>query len=98
MEKDFIKNMLYMAVGYASIEKEKIEQFTKDLTEKGKLTEEEGKKMINELIQRSKEVKEDIEGKIENVSKEIYDTLHLATKEEIEALKKRISDLEAKFK
>jgi len=98
MEKDFIKNMLYMAVGYASIEKEKIEQFTKDLTEKGKLTEEEGKKMINELIQRSKEVKEDIEGKIENVSKEIYDTLHLATKEEIEALKQRISDLEAKFK
>jgi polyhydroxyalkanoate synthesis regulator phasin len=54
--------------------------------------------MINELIQRSKEVKEDIEGKIENVSKEIYDTLHLATKEEIEALKKRISELEAKFK
>jgi polyhydroxyalkanoate synthesis regulator phasin len=98
MEKDFIKNMLYMAVGYASIEKEKIEQFTKDLTEKGKLTEEEGKKMINELIQRSKEVKEDIEGKIENVSKEIYDTLHLATKEEIEVLKKRISELEAKFK
>jgi len=98
MEKDFIKNMLYMAVGYASIEKEKIEQFTKDLTEKGKFTEEEGKKMINELIQRSKEVKEDIEGKIENVSKEIYDTLHLATKEEIEALKQRISDLEAKFK
>lgn len=87
-----------MAVGYASIEKEKIEQFTKDLTEKGKLTEEEGKKMINELIQRSKEVKEDIEGKIENVSKEIYDTLHLATKEEIEVLKKRISELEAKFK
>ncbi len=98
MEKDFIKNMLYMAVGYASIEKEKIEQFTKDLTEKGKLTEEEGKKMINELIQRSKEVKEDIEGKIENVSKEIYETLHLATKEEIEVLKQRISDLEAKFK
>ncbi|MBX7095025.1 MAG: hypothetical protein K1X56_09900 [Flavobacteriales bacterium] len=98
MEKDFIKNMLYMAVGYASMNKEKIEEFTKELTEKGKMTEEEGKKMINELIDRSKQVKDEIESKIENVSKEIYDTLHLATKEELDALKKRISDLESKLK
>lgn len=98
MEKDFIKNMLYMAVGYASMNKERIEEFAKELTAKGKMTEEEGKKMIQELIDRSKEVKHDIEKKIENVSKEIYDALHLATKEEMESIKKRLSNLEAKTK
>lgn len=98
MEKDFIKNMLYMAVGYASMNKEKIEEFTQSLTEKGKLTEEEGKKMINELIERSKEIKNEIETKISDLSHDIYHKLHLATREEIDLLKKKIEELEARIK
>lgn len=87
-----------MAVGYASMNKEKIEEFTKSLTEKGKMTEEEGKKLVDELIERSKHIKEEIEEKISNVSSQVYEKLHLATKDEMDELKKRIADLEAKVK
>ncbi|MFN3342994.1 MAG: phasin family protein [Flavobacteriales bacterium] len=98
MEKDIIKNLMYMAVGYASMNRERIEEFAKELTDKGKMTEEEGKKMIQELIDRSKQVKEDIENKIENVSKEIYNSLHIATKDEMEEIRKRLSAIEEKLK
>ena len=98
MEKDFIKNVMYMAVGYASMNKEKIEEFTKSLTEKGKMTEEEGRKMVNDLVERSKELKHDIENKISEVSKEVYDKLHLATKDELDKLKKKIEELETRIK
>jgi polyhydroxyalkanoate synthesis regulator phasin len=95
MEKDFIKSLLYMAVGYASMNKEKVEEFTKNISEKGKMTEEEGKKVIEDVIQRAKEIKEDIMVKIEDVSQQLYETLNLATKKEIEELKARIDALES---
>ena len=69
MEKDFIKSLLYMAVGYASTNKEKIEEFTKSLTEKGKVTEEEGKKIVEDIVDRAKHIKEDILKKIDKIVK-----------------------------
>ena len=95
MEKDLIKSLLYMAVGYASTNKEKVEEFTKSLSEKGKMTEEEGRKVIENIIQRAKEIKEDIQNKIDDVSKQVYETLNIATRKEIDDLKSRLDELES---
>lgn len=90
---DFLKQVAYTGVGLASLTKDKIVELGKQAAEAGKMSEEEGKKFIDELQERAKVEKTKMDEKIvEQVNKTIA-KLDLPTKQDIEAIKTQLDEL-----
>ena len=58
---DLINKSVMMGIGVLSMTKDKIEEIAKSVVNDSKMTEEEGKKFINDIIDKSEEAKKDFE-------------------------------------
>lgn len=92
---DLLKKTVLTGLGVASLTKEKIEEFGKDLTDKGKLTEQEGEKFVQEMLLRADESKESLRKQTELMVKTALEKMHLAKADDIAALQKEIEALRA---
>ena len=95
---DLIKKTMLTGVGLAAMTKDKIEELAKELAEKGKLTEKEGKDLVNDLLEKSEKARKDLETQIEKVVKSTLKKMNLATREDMVKLKERIKKLEGALK
>ena len=59
--KEILKNVVYAGLGAAFLTKEKVEDLTKDLIEKGKMTQEEGKQFVDDLLRKSEKAKDQLD-------------------------------------
>ena len=91
---DLLKKILYQGVGMAVNAKERVEKAVKELIGEKKITNEEGKKIVDEFSSNIDNKTKDIEAKIRSVINEALLKVRPATKSEVEELKKRIEDLE----
>ncbi len=92
---DSIHKMFLAGVGLAAMTKDKIDEHIKELVERGKLTEEEGREIAEDVLKKSKQAKEDLEKQVEKLVQQTLQTLQMASKEEVEELAARIEKLEA---
>ena len=95
---DIIKKTMLTGVGLVAITKDKIEELARDLAKKGKLSEKEGKKLVDDLLKKSEKAKEDLEKDIEKVVKNTMKKMNLASAEELSNLAKRVKKLEQALK
>jgi len=95
---DLIKKTMYAGLGLAFMTKEKIEELSKEVIEKGKLSEKEGKEFINELLKKSEDARKEVKGQIERVVKDILKKMNLATRDDLLKLKKQLKKLEQAIK
>jgi polyhydroxyalkanoate synthesis regulator phasin len=93
---DLIKKTILTGVGLAAMTKDKVEELAKELTEKGEITEKEGKELIDDLLKRSEQAKKDLETKIEKIVEKVLGKMNLASKEDISKIEKRLKRLEKK--
>ncbi len=89
-----LKNVLYTGLGAAFLTKEKIEELRKDLIEKGKMSQDEGKQFVDDLIRKSEKAKDQLNLWINKRVEERIDQLNLATKDEIAELRRKIEELQ----
>ncbi|MGE4318111.1 MAG: phasin family protein [Deferribacterales bacterium] len=87
-----LKDLFYMGIGTAILAKEKIEAETKELLEKGKLTKEQQKEFMDKAAARGKEEEKALNDKLKEVVREVINEMGLATKDDIEELKKLIKE------
>ncbi|TCK60596.1 hypothetical protein [Seleniivibrio woodruffii] len=87
-----IKDLFYLGLGSALIAKEKIEEEIKELAEKGKITREQQAEFLAKAKKKAKEEEKEFSEKFKNVVKDALSEMGLATKEDIEELKKMIND------
>jgi polyhydroxyalkanoate synthesis regulator phasin len=87
--------MFLAGVGLAAMTKDKIDEHIKELVEKGKLTEKEGREMADDMLKKSKQAKEDLEKQVEKQVQQTLQALQIASKEDVEKLSDRIEKLEA---
>jgi len=92
---DSIHKMFLAGVGLAAMTKDKIDEHVKELVEKGKLTEKEGREVADEMLKKSKQAKEDLEKQVEKLVQQTLGTLQMPSKKEVEELAARIEKLEA---
>jgi len=92
--KDMLKNVLYAGVGAAFLTKEKIEELKGELIDKGKLTQEDGKQFVDDLIKRSERAKDELELWINQRVEERIKKLNLATSDELADLKRKVEELQ----
>ena len=96
MMEDTLKNLLYQGLGVAVITKEKIEKVVAEMVEKGKVTQEEGKKVYDDLTSEAHKAGTEFKNSAKETAREWIEKAGIPSREEFEALKNRIADLEKK--
>jgi len=85
-----VDDLLKLGVGSLFIAKEKIEEFIEKAKEKGELTENEAKKLLEDLKKESEEKLEKLRLLIKEEIKNQIKELGIVTKEDLESLKREI--------
>lgn len=92
--KETLKNILYAGIGAAFLTKEKIEELKADLVEKGKLSQEEGRQFVDDLLRRSEKAKDQLDLWINRRVEERIGQFNLATRDEVSELRRQIEELQ----
>ena len=95
---DLIRKTMLTGVGLAGLTKDKIEKLAKALARMGKLSEKEGKKLLDDLSKKSEKAKKDMERQIEGIVKKTAKKMNLATRGDLLKLMERIKKLERALK
>ena len=91
---EILKKTLLTGIGLAALTKEKVEELAKKLADEAKLSEEEGKKLINDLVKQSDKARKNLEDQVEKAVKETLDKLNIPSRDEMNKLKLRLDKLE----
>lgn len=94
---ELVKKALLTGVGVAALSKEKAEELVKDIVEKGKMTEQEGQKLVDQLLTSSEEARKELQKQIETKVQAALEKMDLAKKSELDALKLEIEELRKKL-
>ncbi|MFT7158090.1 MAG: polyhydroxyalkanoate synthesis regulator phasin [Parvicella sp.] len=94
---DAIKNIIYAGVGLATSTTEKVKDTITDLVEKGKISDTEGKKIMDDFFKSTENKKDELEGKIKLVTDKITSKFSKKEDAEVLNLKKRIEELESQL-
>ncbi|MFP4655444.1 MAG: phasin family protein [Methanohalobium sp.] len=90
-----MKKLALMGIGAWALTEEKINETVEDLVQRGELSREEGKKLINEMIAERRKQKEDIENKISEKVQETFKEYNLATKDDYKNLEEKLNQLQS---
>ena len=93
---DLIKKTMLTGIGLAAMTKDKVEEMVKDLTEKGEISEKEGKEFLDDLLKKSEQTRKDLEIKMEGMVHKVLGKMDLAIKKDIDNLEERVKNLEKK--
>ncbi|TKB10369.1 phasin family protein [Desulforhopalus sp. IMCC35007] len=88
-----IKKVAFTGMGLAALTREKAEELSKDLIAKGKLTEQEGEKFVQELIVRAEESKVALKEQTEKIVSSALSKMDLAKAADLQQLKEEIEKL-----
>ena len=90
---EFLKKAMLAGVGLALKTWDEVEDFTKEMVEKGKMGEQEGNKFLKELQNRYDDTQKKLEARVEKTVKEFLKKANLVTSDELKAVKKEIREL-----
>ena len=97
MMSDYLKKGFLLGLGAAISGKEKLEQKLNELVEKNEISQEQAKQVMNNFIEKGETKKDEWSQKQVEQTQKMADDLGLATKDDIAALNKRITELEVKL-
>jgi polyhydroxyalkanoate synthesis regulator phasin len=90
---DLIKKAVLTGLGVASLTKEKIEEFGRELMDKGKLTEQEGAKFVGEMQKRADESREALKNQTDKLVEAALNRMQLAKGSDLDKLQAEIASL-----
>jgi len=90
---EFLKKAMLAGVGLALKTWDEVEDFTKEMVEKGKMGEKEGNKFLTDLQNRFDDTQKKLEARVEKTVKEFLKKANLVTSDDLKAVKKEIREL-----
>ena len=90
---DLVKKAMFTGLGVMSLTKEKVEEIAKDFVEKGQLSEQEGRTLVKEMLEKSEESKNEIKKQIDTAVKAALSQMDIASKTDLEAVRTEIEQL-----
>jgi polyhydroxyalkanoate synthesis regulator phasin len=91
---DLLKRGILTGIGIASLTKDKIEELAEKIIEESKLSEEEGRKLVENLLKQSKEARKNLEEEVKKTVGDALEKLDVPSRKDLEDLKIRIERLE----
>ncbi len=95
--EDLVKKMVYAGVGVVAAAAEKIQSRVDVLVEKGNISKEEGKKVLEDFIETTESKKDEVESKVRETIDGIVKSIKLPSVADLESLINRIESLEARI-
>ncbi len=89
---ELIKKAFYTGLGAAELTREKIDELGRELADKGKLSESEVKKFVDEMLGKSQERKDQLKKQLERATEDVLKKMNLASRDDLDALEKRLSE------
>ena len=69
---EMVKNMVYAGVGLATMTTEKVKETIDELVEKGRISDTEGKKIVDDFFSSTEKRREEFETKFKSVSDKLF--------------------------
>ncbi|MDD3852292.1 MAG: polyhydroxyalkanoate synthesis regulator [Syntrophomonadaceae bacterium] len=91
-----IKKALYLGLGIFSVTREKAEKLVNELVEKGEMSGDEAKQIIDDLLTRGEEEKQALRKMVKEEIEDWRKDFSLVTRSEFESLKARIEEMQQK--
>lgn len=92
-----LKQMLYAGIGLAAVTKEKAEEVIAELIKKGEMSKEEGKDVLNTLMNRMQEESEKLKQKINEQVENTITSMNLVRKSELDEVLQKLAELEKRL-
>ncbi len=97
---EIVRRILLASVGAVVLTQEEIEKFVDRLVDKGDIAEQDGRKMVKDVMERRRKqgvrVEKEVDDRMEGVVEKVLARMNVPTKSDIDALSKKISDLSNK--
>ncbi|MDY6832251.1 MAG: hypothetical protein SWC96_10515 [Thermodesulfobacteriota bacterium] len=90
---DLLKKAMFAGIGLALKTKEEVEDLASDLVQRAELSENEGKKFVNDFMKRYDESKEKLEEKVERTVRDLLAKANFVTREEMAEVKDEIKHM-----
>ena len=94
---ELVKKAMFTGVGALSLTKEKVEEIVGEFVKKGNLSEQEGERLVEEMLNRSEESKKELKQQVDNAVHAALAKLDIATKSDIAELKTQLRELTETF-
>ena len=95
--QDLFKKFVYTGVGLVATTVEKFQTSIDKLVDEDKISQEEGKKIVEDLVTNTTAKREEFEGKLKTIIEEIMTKMNVGTQSQIKDLQDRLVALERKF-
>ena len=93
---EMLRRLFLAAVGAVAIAQEELEALVNKLVERGEIAEKDGKKLINEMMDKRKTKTADVTGEINKNVENVLTRMSIPTKADVEALGQKINALSKK--
>jgi poly(hydroxyalkanoate) granule-associated protein len=90
------RKVLLASIGAVSLAQEEIENFVNQLVERGEVAERDGRRLLNDIMEKRKNQVKEVESDLEARIEDILSRLNVPTKADIEALGSKIMSLTRK--
>jgi polyhydroxyalkanoate synthesis regulator phasin len=90
---DLIKKSMFIGIGLALKTKDEVQELGRELINKEQMSENDGRKFIDDLIDRYDEAKAEIEDKIDGSVKEFLNKMDLVTQDDLKKVQKEVKEL-----
>lgn len=87
---EMIKKMIFTGIGLAAVSKDKIEESVKEMITKGSLTEQEGRKFVEEMSGYSEKARTELEKQVNGYVEKAIDRMGLVRKSDLDELQSSI--------
>lgn len=94
---NIIKKVLYTGVGFIAATTERLQKSVDELVDRGRLSEEEGKKVVDDVVKNTETKRDEYEGRFRKVIDAALAKLNLPQGDSYERLEKRVKSLEVKL-
>jgi polyhydroxyalkanoate synthesis regulator phasin len=94
---DFMEKSKLFFLGLWNMTEEKVSEFAEDMVKRGKITGEEAKKMVKDFAEKSRDKIGDLQDQASEKFAKSFKDMGFVTKEELDELKKKLTDLEKKI-
>lgn len=95
--EDLFKKFVYTGVGLVSLTADKLQKSIDKLVDEEKISEKEGKKIVNDFFKKTESKKMEFEKQLRNVTEEVVKKFDFSKAKEILELNKRVRVLENKM-
>ena len=92
--EETLKKLIYAGVGLAAQATEKIEETVTDLISKGKISDKEGKKIVDDFFKKSEKKKDSYESKFKSAIEDVTAKFNYVSSKDFDALVRRVAKLE----